>query len=86
MDATLAASDSTLEMEHESIFGTRILKNHDFCFDIFQYVVGSLFPDSFLRPGRPLELSNQLISMTTCDRPEPSGTKWNISESEKMSL
>ena len=66
MDATLAASDSTLEMEHESIFGTRILKNHDFLFDIFQYVF--LF-DIFLRPGRPLELSNQLISMTTCDRP-----------------
>ena len=68
MDSTLAASDPTPEMEvmeHESIFGTRILKNHDFCFDIFQYVVGSLFPDSFLRPGRPLELSNQLISMTT---------------------
>ena len=38
-------------------------QNHEkIFFDVLEYVVGTLFPDGFRRPGRPLELSKRWIS------------------------
>ena len=38
-------------------------QNHEkINFDVFEYVVGTLFPDGFRCPGRPLELSKRWIS------------------------
>ena len=50
--------------DHEPIFsGPENFQNHEkLFFDVFEYVVGTLFPDGFRHPGRALELSKRWIS------------------------